>query len=579
MDKNTLLIKLKNNKDSSFKFQQRRHNDWDENYTLYRDKVIVNRLTQRQSVNIPLMKETLRTVLAQTDDAPDLYFEELSNDKQKEIFLNEYFLKNAQDNKLEVKDIVDKKQEYLYGRTFKKLNVVDGAPYVEILDPYDVLVDRYADPADLDTAQFVIHQHIFRTLKEIENNPLYDPEAIQRLKVFYATAQGLIKSEENVRSLQEKNKRMQVMGDVDINNPLLGETYVELNEHFIKLWDDKLQKFVIHLITTCEGDGIEILLDKPLDEIIGKTKDDYWQDHYPIISWADDVERSDFWSDGVADIVRTPNKILNAWFSQLVENRTLRNFGMNYYDATIKGFVPPTFEPKPFGWYPLPGKPNEVFQKVDIPDLSESLDEMTFLIQLVEKATGATATEKGVSEKKQITLGEVQIMLGKAMERMSGIAKFYKLSWKEFGEKWYKLVEAQADNLIPVKLYKKSFKGNYFEQEVSPKDWKSEAGYRVKVVSSAEQEQETIQSIQKLNAVVAQMSDNQPLKEIYYKKLLDLAGLNADEMKEVLDYEKQRSINIQSILPQTTAPQVSTFGTSTTATMPIGALNSYTLTP
>ena len=540
MDQATLITKLNTNKDAAFKFQQRRHSDWNENYTLYRDKVIINRLTQRQSVNIPLIKETLRTILAQTDDAPDLFFEELSNDKQKEIFLNEYFLKNAQDNKLEIKDIVDKKQEYLYGRTFKKLNVVDGAPYVEILDPYDILVDRYADPADLDTAQFIIHQHIFRILREIENNPLYDQGAIAKLKIFYATEGGLIKSGENAQSLAEKNQRMETMGDVDITNPLLGEVYVELNEHYIKLWDEAKKKFEIHLVTTCSGAGTEILLDKPLEEIIGKTKDNYWQNHYPILSWADDVERSDIWSDGVADIVRTPNKILNAWFSQLVENRTLRNFGMNYYDSTLKGFVPPTFEPKPFGWYPLPGKPNEVFQKVDIPNLLESLDEMTFLIQLVEKAVGATANIKGVSEKKQITLGEVQIMLGKAMERMSEIAKFYKLSWKEFGEKWVKLVEAQNDNLQSVKLYKKSFKGNYFEKEISPNDWKSEVGYRVKVTSSAEQEQETIQVIQKLNAIIAQMPNNSPLLEIYHKKLLDLGGLNADEMREVLDYEKQK---------------------------------------
>ncbi|PIR72599.1 MAG: hypothetical protein COU42_00745 [Candidatus Nealsonbacteria bacterium CG10_big_fil_rev_8_21_14_0_10_36_24] len=540
MDQATLITKLNTNKDAAFKFQQRRHSDWNENYTLYRDKVIINRLTQRQSVNIPLIKETLRTILAQTDDAPDLFFEELSNDKQKEIFLNEYFLKNAQDNKLEIKDIVDKKQEYLYGRTFKKLNVVDGAPYVEILDPYDILVDRYADPADLDTAQFIIHQHIFRILREIENNPLYDQGAITKLKIFYATEGGLIKSGENAQSLAEKNQRMETMGDVDITNPLLGEVYVELNEHYIKLWDEAKKKFEIHLVTTCSGAGTEILLDKPLEEIIGKTKDDYWQNHYPILSWADDVERSDIWSDGVADIVRTPNKILNAWFSQLVENRTLRNFGMNYYDSTLKGFVPPTFEPKPFGWYPLPGKPNEVFQKVDIPNLLESLDEMTFLIQLVEKAVGATANEKGVSEKKQITLGEVQIMLGKAMERMNEIAKFYKLSWKEFGEKWVKLVEAQNDNLQSVKLYKKSFKGNYFEKEISPNDWKSEVGYKVKVISSAEQEQETIQVIQKLNAIIAQMPNNSPLLEIYHKKLLDLGGLNADEMREVLDYEKQK---------------------------------------
>ncbi len=70
------------------------------------------------------------------------------------------------------------------------------------------------------------------------------------------------------------------------------------------------------------------------------------------------------------------------------------------------------------GWYGVPGKPSEVLQKVDIPDLSESLDEMNFLIEMIEKATGATATQQGVQTKKQITLGEIQLALGEAKARI-----------------------------------------------------------------------------------------------------------------------------------------------------------------
>lgn len=557
IDQETLKIKLSNSYKSAFDFQQRRHSDWTDNYTLYRDKVIVNRLTQRQSVNIPLMKETIRTILTQINASPDLYFEELSNDKQKEIFLNEYFIQNAKDNNLDIKDIVDKKEEMLYGRSFKKLNVVDGAPYTEVIDVFDILVDRYVDPAILDSAQFIIHQHIFRTLSEVANNPDYDKDAVNRLKIFYATTTGLIKSEENVQSLQERNERMQLLGDMYINNPILGETYVELKEYYMKLFDPDKKRTEIYLITTCEGNGIEILRMAPLEEVLGTTKDHFWRDHYPFISWADDVERTDFWSDGVGDIVRTPNKIINAWFSQLVENRTLRNYGMNYYDATNEAFVPTTFEPKPFGWYPLPGKPSDILQRVDIPDLSDSLDDISFVINLIEKATGATATEKGVSEKKQITLGEVQILLSKATERMNAIAMFYNKAWAEYGTKWVKLVESQADNLTPVKLYKKSLKGNFFEKEVSPNDWKSQAGYLVKVTSRAERESKTIDDLQKLNAVVAQMPDNEPLKEIYQKKLLELVDLDANQIKDVMDFEKQKQTipNLASLLMPQQKPQ------------------------
>ncbi len=44
-----------------------RHPQWTLNYELYRDTVIINRLTQRQSVNVPYMKKTLKTYLMQTN--------------------------------------------------------------------------------------------------------------------------------------------------------------------------------------------------------------------------------------------------------------------------------------------------------------------------------------------------------------------------------------------------------------------------------------------------------------------------------------------------------------------------------
>jgi hypothetical protein len=51
--------------------------------------------------------------------------------------------------------MVDKKQEELYGRSFMKLNIVNGRIVIEVLDPFDVLVDRYVDPANIETARAV----------------------------------------------------------------------------------------------------------------------------------------------------------------------------------------------------------------------------------------------------------------------------------------------------------------------------------------------------------------------------------------------------------------------------------------
>lgn len=554
MDNQDLLTILENDYNQAFNYRERRHSEWNENYNFYRGKVTINRLTQRQNFCAPLMKETIKTWLAYVDDPPDIAFEqkiqaktidEIAEKEDKEIELNAYWEEFYNHQKIDIKDIVDKKQVGLNGRSFKKLNVIDGRPTMEIIDPQDILIDRFTDPTDIDTARFLFHIHIYRPLKSLENNKNYDREAIEELKKYYATQEGLVKLSENYRSAQDKAEKLEKLGVPDVTSPTLGETYVELNECYRKFWNEEKKRLEIYLIVKAED---KILMNKPLEEVIGKTFDDYWTCHFPFSSWADDVEKTDFWSDSLADIVRPINKVLNIWFSQLIENRTLRNFGMNYYDATDSRFIPQTFEPLPWGWYPIPGDPNKLIKRVDIPELTESLDEIMFLINLAEKASAVTAIQKGVSEKKQITLGEVEILAGKARERAVATAKFYRESWEDFANRWYKFIEAQADNLISIKASKKSWKkGKVYTKIIKPKNLISEAGYQIKVSSSAEQESETFRNIQKFMAVKNQFPDNRPLNEIYQKRLLEMLELNPDEIKEVLEFEKQK---IRGILPE-----------------------------
>lgn len=529
-----LKTQLDTNEQADFKYQERRHAQWTENYQLYRDTVIINRLTQRQSINIPLIKGTIKTILANIDEFPDIEFEELDNNKDKEIVFNELWKDFVIRDRMEVKDIVDKKQDLIYGKTWTKLNITNGQLVTEVKEPFDMLIDRYADPSDIESADHLSEQGIYRTISQLEANPNFDKAAIQRLKIFYGTASGLIKAEEVTRLMQAKNERLSSLDVPDMDSPILGQTIVQLKVHYQKVWDDKDQEDHIHVIVICDS---EILMAKPLKELLGV-------DFFPFVTWSDDPERNDHYPDGVADIARNPNKLLNSNISALAENRILRNFGMNFYDSSAnENWVPQSLEPVPFGWYPLPGKPKDVYQRVDIPDMSDSLDEMAYVQKIVESATAATAATKGETEKNKVTLGEVELAVSAAKERITSIAKFYMLAQKEKGDKWAKLMNANADKLESVKLYKKSHKGNYFSKTAFAKDWKSDKGYNCRVVSSTEREKESLETIQKLSAVKAQFPNNPVMNKIYGKKVLEFAKLNPDEIKEVLDFEEQ---NIQA---------------------------------
>lgn len=532
VDYEKLKVQIDANERADFEFQERRHPQWTENYQLYRDKVITNRLTQRQSINVPQMKAVIKTILASIDEFPEISFEELNNNKDKEIVFNELWADFKIKDRLEIKDIIDKKQDLLYGLSWRKLNVVNGKLESEVIEPFDILKDRYADPTNLESSDHLTHRNIFRTISQLEANSAYDKEAVKRIKLFYATKHGLVKADENVRLMQAKNERMENMGVPVMDFPSLGTTIVELKVTLQKVFDLKDGVEHWHVIVRCEN---EILMAKPLMEVLRV-------DFLPFVCWSDDPDRTDHYPDGVADTVRTPNKFLNMMISALAENRVLRNYGMQYYDSTKgENWSPASFEPRPFGWYPLPGNPKEVLQKVDIPDMSESLDEMEYVRNLVESATAATAAKQGQTENRKITLGEVELITQAANERISFISKFYMLAQKEFGDKWARLMNANADRLDSVKLYKKSYKGDFFPKQVKSSDWQSSTGYECRVVSSAEREQQTIQTIQKLLAVKAQFPDNQAIDEIYKTKLLNFAKFSPDEQKRVMDEEKQKA--------------------------------------
>lgn len=534
VDYSKLTTQLKDNEQADYDFQKRRHGQWTENYQLYRDKIIVNRLTQRQSINVPLIKGIIKTVQANTDEFPKIEFEEKGNDKDKEIVLNELWKDFVIADKLEVKDIIDKKQDFLYGKTWHKFNIAQGRIITEIKEPFDMLVDRYADPADLETADHLIEFGIYRTISQLEANPNFDKAAINRLKIFYGTKQGLIKAEEVTQQIQAKNDRMESLGVPSMNDPQLGQTWVELKVHYQKVWDKTDKEFHLHVIIMADS---EILMAKPLKEMLGI-------DFYPFVTWSDDPERLDHYPDGVADIARTPNKLLNAMISALAENRILRNFGMNFYNSNLEGFTPQTFEPQPWGWYGIPvpenGKIEDVMKKVDIPDMSESIDEMEYVKKITETAVAANSTIQGETESRKVTLGEVELAMGAAKERITSIAKFYMLAMKEKGDKWAKLMNANWDQLDSVKLYKKSAKGNYFEKRVSGKDWKSEKGYSCRAVSSAERENESLQTIQKMNAVKAYFPDNPIVDKEFKQRILEFADVNPDTVKAAMDYEEQK---------------------------------------
>lgn len=526
-----LMTKLFNEKRAAQDFQERRHEEWDENYELYRNKVFTNRLTQRQAVNVPLMKETVKTLLSKIDEPPNVEWKEKSGDQMKELILQEMWNLDFEDQNFEGIDIQDKKSVLLYGRAFKKLNWLGDEVDIRALDIYDVVVDPMTDPLDLETARFIIHQNIFRTLREILADDRYEKKGKDMLKTWLLSPEGMIQTEKNKEEWEKKMERLRSMGVNDDEFAMFsgGDVLVNISEHYTSIWNKEKKEFERRVIVY--ADDRYVLMDEKLEDLIGV---EFW----PFVTWSEDIETTDFWSDGPADLVRTPNKLVNVWLSQLTENRTLKNFQMHWYDASVQGYEPQTYEPGPGRMLPAPGNPNDVIKPVEISGLDDTLSAIEFIIKLVEKGSSATAIEKGTSERSNITLGEVNTLVGKALERTIAMAKFYRRSWKELAMKWYRLVDANLSD--SKKLTKMSRKGKVWPKTVFPKDWKSDAGFKPLVSSSSEQEEEKTKAVQRFQFLISQFPENSALRRIGLRRMLDLADLTSEEMREIQEEEKQK---------------------------------------
>ncbi len=535
-----LMIKLQSEKKAGFELQKRKHDDWTDNYDLDRGKVKINRLTQRQAVNIPLMKETRKTMLSRIDDPPNVEWKELGGDEGKQLIFQEMWNVHVKENNLELQDILDKNNVLLYGRSTKWLNINDGGITCSVSDPYDVLFDPLMNPWEIESARYIVRQNIFRSVRDILADEKYSKEGKDDLRMWADSPDALIQSAKNKEEWDKKMQRLKDMGVTSWQFSMFaaGDTIVHLTEHFTKIWDVKKQKFVKRVVVYA-NDLIE-LYNETLEDCLGV---DFW----PCVTWAEDPQLLDIYPDAVADLVRTPNKILNVWYSQMIENRTLKNFQMHWVSAT-GNYQPQTFTPGPGMQLPAPplsatGRISDVIQPVEVSGLDDTLEAINALTQIVERATGATAIEKGEPEAGQQTLGEIEILVGKANERATAMAKFYRLAWYEYAWKWAELMHANSPKL--KKLYRQGRSGKMYEKQVMASDWKSKSGFEPLVRSTSEQESETMKGVQKFMFVMSQFPNNTALRKIAQKRELELLDLTPEELHQVEEAEKQSEMMMQ----------------------------------
>lgn len=550
-----ILADHKNDKRISTEFKQRRFNQWNENYLLYRDKILTNRLTQRQAVNIPIMRETIQGWIADIDEPPLLSFESRGRDNRSldgEIIINEMWGYFYDSQKLDLKDNLDKKVVGLQGRSFKKFGWADNFVFCDIIDPYDIDVSPVLDPLDLNTANSVIHKNIFKPLRVILANKKYYDVGKNTLKVYLDTKKGILHAKETQDEWTKRQERLRLLGAYNFDDAdfRASDVMVEINENYKMRWDNVKGRMVRYLDVIAMDTAL--LYSVPMEDAIGLTQ-------IPIISWADDPDLNDLWCDGKGDSVRTINKVVNTYFSQDLENRAYRNFGMYFFNTMDGNFNPSAFDPKPFGMFGVPGNPREIIQQMEIQPLADTTQQIQYLKSMVQSSVAQTPTVQGVGDPNAKTLGEVQLNLQQSSDRNKVTSKNYRRAWKEAGLIFYELLNANASGSMT--LWKQGTDGVYREKTIYPSDWKNPKGYECKVVYKSEKEKDDQKSLEKAAYVKNSFADNPVAMKIAKRKELELLGWKQEEIDQSMQYYDQAAAapvnpagGVGSVSPNAGAP-------------------------
>ena len=518
-------------KRESYEFKKRKFPHWNENYSLYRDKIATNRLTQRQAINIPIMRETIQTWISKIDEAPELKFKSRGNSnkhKNGEIVMDELWKYYFDALKLDILDNVDKKIVGLQGRSFKILGVNKGKFFVDLIDPYDIEISPRASPFDLNSAQYIIRTNIFKPLREILANQKYNQAEKDKLEIYMATKEGIIKSQATHDAYVERQQRLKDLGAENFDDYNASEVLIELNESYKMVWNKKENRFVRHLIVI--GADYAVLYNEPIKKALGLSK-------LPILTWADDPDLNDIWCDGKGDSVRTINKLVNIYLSQDVESRTYRNFGMYFFDTKNGTYQPRAMDPKPFGFYGVPGNPNEIMKQVEIPALNDTMAQIEFLKNMIQSSVAQTPAERGEQSKSRTTLGEVELNLEQSGTRNTVSAKHYRRCWEEAGEIFYELMV--NNNMGSLTIYKEAPNGDIQSKDIYPSDFVFPEGYRIDVIMKADSDARDQFMLQKAQYVLSNFQSNPAATKIAKRKQLELMGWTTDEIEQAMQGEEQ----------------------------------------
>lgn len=526
------------------RYKQGKVRNWQKNEDIYYGKKDAP-LESRANVDLGRGQEFVKSWLSKVDNPLTFKFTKRKESQLKRVARLNALRKVDQDrDNWDIKDIAGKKQCCLYGRSvfWYSADSINGyRSHLDNVDVYDFLIDPSGGGIDVECARYMGRYGVVKDRSDLKmgvKNKLYISSEVDILLEGGGNAAEM--------NQEETNKRNRAL-DTNITRTTKES---ESTTDKYKFWE---------WLTTYEGERYYLLLNERggtairvelLTDMFSPTED-FPLGAWPVWTYADCPDMTEFWTPAPFDAVREPFMAQAVSINQMLDNAEQINKPQKAVDVdAVKNLAELKYRRD--GYIKVTGgvDVNKAIQVMRPPAIDSPIAVFNILEGIQQKASGVNAGTEG-QEKVDAKVGIYEGNQAAAADRYGLLNKSYSFGYKRFARLYENGVDDHLTKKIAIELIGPD---GIATEEITRRDIFHKGDlFGVSVEASDAEEQASVEDQKNKLQFLTDVSNNpnpsisgiqNPKKA--YEIGAKVVGFSEDEIKQLLDTSEYGNAEIIS---------------------------------
>lgn len=522
-------------------YKQGKIRNWQINEDLYYSRK-PRSIESRANVDLGQMASFVHTILSKIDNPLIFKFTKRKDSQMKRVkMLNRLREIDADKDNWDIKDIVGKKQALIYGRAIYSYyaDSYNGyCPHLENVDVYDFLIDPACGGIDMENAMFMGRYGVVKQKYQLEQGV--------KDKIYLRTETNTL-IEGNGNSTEQPQEVVNQQNRTYDQNVWNAQKEISNPDKYV-FWE---------WYTTYKGERYYLLLSERGGTAVRveKLKDIFKNDKFPFWSWAVFPDLTEFWTPSYCDYVREIFMAQATSINQMLDNAEAINKPMRIVNVSaIENLAELKYRRD--GVIKVKGDfdANKAYQTINIPSITTPINVFQTLDAIQEKASGVTASAKGVADEDKVGIYEGN--QANTADRFGFLNKSYAFGYKQFARLWLDGVREHlikkvaidilgVDGLEVIDVSRRDLFRSKDEYSVMVESSNAEMALsmteqKTKLMFLSSQAQNPAQNPDKAYEISAQIAgfDDETIRQLMDKSEFGNSGLMAEaerDIEEILD--------------------------------------------